>query len=81
MDHLSHIKGIAELLVAIGTGVGLLYGFLRWAGAGITAFKGNTKFVQDMGTNHLPHIYAELTHISYKLGEEPKPAPPIKFVD
>jgi len=77
MTHYFNLTAIGAVLGIIGT----TYGFLRWAFAGTTAFRANSKFVHDMGTNHLPHIYAELTHISYKLGEEPKQPPPIKFVD
>lgn len=77
MSHFFHIEGVAAALAIIGS----VYSFIRWLNDGVGEFKDNRKFVRDMGTNHLPHIYAELTHISYRLGEEPKPQPPIKFVD
>lgn len=76
MGHFFSLDWIGAHLAILGA----LWGVLKWAFHGIEAFKAQKKFVEDMATNHLPHIYESLTHISFKLGEEPKPVPPIKFI-
>ncbi len=76
-NHFFHIEGVAAALAILG----FFWGIVRWLYHGISAFQSQSKFVQDMGTNHLPHIYERLGQIDYHLGIEPKQPPPIKFTD
>lgn len=39
------------------------------------------RFVVDMATNHLPHVYESLRLIGNKLGVELADVPPIRFVE
>lgn len=38
-------------------------------------------FVRDIGTNHLPHIYAALHAIARKQGIDPEELPLVRFVE
>lgn len=41
----------------------------------------NRKFVHDMATNHLPHVYSALQQIAAAGGVELKDPPPIQFIE
>lgn len=41
----------------------------------------NQKFVHDMATNHLPHVYSALQQIAAASGVELKEPPPIQFIE
>jgi hypothetical protein len=55
--------------------------FVRWLYRRIRNEEMNRVFVEDMATNHLPHIYALLAKICDQLGIERAPLPPIRWVD
>jgi len=73
--HFFHVEGLATAVAVLGFG----WGVVRWLYRGVVAFQAATKFVEDMGTNHLPHIYERLGQIDYRLGIEPKQPPSIRF--
>jgi hypothetical protein len=55
--------------------------FLRWLYRRIRNDEMTRAFVEDMATNHLPHIYGVLERISEQKGIEHAPLPPIRWVD
>lgn len=55
--------------------------FLRWLYRRIRADELTRIFVQDMATNHLPHIYDLLGKLCDRQGIERSPLPPIQWVD
>ena len=73
--HFFHAEGVAAAAAIIG----FAWAIVRWLYHGANAFQANARFVQDMGTNHLPHIYDRLGQIDYRLGIEPKQPPSIRF--
>ena len=75
IPHFFHLEGVTLALAILGT----FGGIVRWLYHGINAFQSQSRFVQDMATNHLPHIYERLGQIDYHVGIEPKQPPPIKF--
>jgi len=77
ITHFFHIEGVAAALAILGTFAGIV----RCLYHGISAFQSQSRFVQDMATNHLPHIYERLGPIDFHVGIEPKQPPPIKFSD
>lgn len=72
----SHIQEIAYLLMALsflGTNVAIA---ARW----YANYKIQRKFVADMATNHLPHIYHALAKIGASLGLELDEPPAVQWV-
>lgn len=55
--------------------------FLRWLYKRARTVDVSERFVSDMATNHLPHVYQALRQICDKMGIEFKEPPPIQFVD
>ena len=55
--------------------------FLRWLYRRIRNDEMTRAFVEDMATNHLPHIYGALQRICEQKGIEHTPLPPIRWVD
>jgi hypothetical protein len=55
--------------------------FLRWLYRRIRNDETTRAFVEDMATNHLPHIYGVLQRICEQKGIEHGPLPPIRWVD
>ena len=55
--------------------------FLRWLYRRIRNDEMTRTFVEDMATNHLPHIYALLESLCDEKGIETPPRPPIRWID
>jgi hypothetical protein len=55
--------------------------FLRWMYRRIRNHEIMRAFVQDMATNHLPHIYERLERLCQRHGIERCPLPPIRWID
>ena len=55
--------------------------FLRWIYRRIRNDELTRAFVEDMATNHLPHIYEMLEKLCDKQGIERDPAPTIRWID
>ena len=55
--------------------------FLRWMYRRIRNDELTRAFVEDMATNHLPHIYEMLEKLCDKQGIERDPAPTIRWID
>ena len=55
--------------------------FLRWIYRRIRNDELTRAFVEDMATNHLPHIYEMLEKLCDKQGIERDPAPSIRWID
>lgn len=56
--------------------------FLRWLYRHIRNEEITRSFVEDMATNHLPHIYELLERICEKQGiDRHKPTPPIRWME
>lgn len=63
-----------EFITGTGAFIGQLTVFLRWMRRRILDDAMRRQFVEDMATNHLPHIFAALEQIADALGitiEEP----------
>jgi hypothetical protein len=63
------------------SGIVQLVLFLRWLYRRIRNDDLNRAFVQDMATNHLPHIYDLLVKLCEKQGIETHSQPPIRWVE
>jgi hypothetical protein len=68
-------------LSLIFSGIVQLVLFLRWLYRRIRNEEMNRGFVQDMATNHLPHIYDILVRLCEKQGIEIDSQPPIRWVE
>jgi hypothetical protein len=55
--------------------------FLRWIYRRIRNDELMRAFVEDMATNHLPHMYEMLEKLCDKQGIERDPAPTIRWID
>jgi hypothetical protein len=55
--------------------------FVRWLYRRIRNDELTRAFVEDMATNHLPHIYDRLERLCDEQGIERDPSPPIRWVD
>ena len=55
--------------------------FLRWLYRRVRNDEMTRAFVEDMATNHLPHIYSLLERLCEQRGIERAPLPPIRWVD
>lgn len=55
--------------------------FLRWLYRRIRNDEITRAFVEDMATNHLPHIYPFLEKLCDEKGIETAPSPPIRWID
>jgi hypothetical protein len=55
--------------------------FLRWLYRRIRNDELTRIFVQDMATNHLPHIYDLLEKLCDRQGIERSPLPPVRWID
>jgi len=55
--------------------------FLRWLYRRVRNDEMTRCFVEDMATNHLPHIYSVLGKICDQKGIERDPLPPIRWVN
>jgi len=55
--------------------------FLRWVYRRIRNEELTRAFVEDMATNHLPHIYDRLERICEEQGIERTSSPPIRWID
>lgn len=55
--------------------------FVRWLYRRVRTDEATRAFVEDMATNHLPHIYNLLEKICEQKGIERSPLPPIRWVD
>lgn len=72
----SHIAPIAYLFMAI-TQFAI---FIRLVYKSYRNYEINKAFVNDMATNHLPHIYDMLLILSEAQGLKPKLPPPIRWM-
>jgi len=68
------------LTIAFATAVQLSL-FLRWLYRRIRNDEIMRAFVEDMATNHLPHIYERLEKLCERQGIERSPLPPIRWID
>lgn len=67
---------------AIGVaGFAQLVLFLRWLYRRIRNEEMNRAFVEDMATNHLPHIYDLLVKLADRQGIHHSAPPPIRWID
>jgi hypothetical protein len=55
--------------------------FLRWLYRRIRNDELTREFVEDMATNHLPHIYDLLVKLCDRQGIESDAQPPIRWID
>jgi hypothetical protein len=55
--------------------------FLRWLYRRIRNDELTREFVEDMATNHLPHIYDLLLKLCARQGIENEAPPPIRWID
>jgi hypothetical protein len=55
--------------------------FLRWIYRRFRDDEINRAFVEDMATNHLPHVYELLAKLCDQQGIERDPLPPIRWID
>lgn len=55
--------------------------FLRWLYRRIRNDEMTRVFVEDMATNHLPHVYALLEKLCDEKGIATAPSPPIHWID
>jgi sensor c-di-GMP phosphodiesterase-like protein len=55
--------------------------FLRWLYRHIRNEDVNRAFVEDMATNHLPHIYDLLVKLADRQGIAHEAPPPIRWID
>lgn len=55
--------------------------FVRWLYRRIRNDEMTRAFVEDMATNHLPHIYSVLERLCEQKGIERAALPPIRWVD
>jgi hypothetical protein len=55
--------------------------FLRWLYRRIRNDEMTRAFVEDMATNHLPHVYRLLEQLCDEKGIEVAPSPPIRWID
>lgn len=55
--------------------------FLRWLYRHIRNEDVNRAFVEDMATNHLPHIYDLLVKLADEQGIDHSAPPPIRWID
>jgi len=55
--------------------------FLRWLYRRVRNDEITRAFVQDMATNHLPHIYDRLERLCDQQGIDRAAAPPIRWLD
>jgi len=55
--------------------------FLRWLYRRIRNDEIMRAFVEDIATNHLPHIYDRLEKLCAQQGIERCPLPPIRWID
>ena len=55
--------------------------FLRWLYRRVRNDEIMRAFVQDIATNHLPHIYERLERLCEQQGIERSPLPPIRWID
>jgi len=55
--------------------------FLRWLYRRIRNDEITRAFVEDMATNHLPHIYERLEKLCDEQGIERTALPPIRWID
>jgi hypothetical protein len=69
-----------RIVVALTVGAQFIL-FLRWFYRRIRNDELLRAFVQDMATNHLPHIYHALRAICKAQGIEPGEPPPIRWID
>jgi len=69
-----------HIVVALTTLVQFVL-FLRWLYRRIRNDEITRAFVQDMATNHLPHIYDALHRICRTQGIELPDSPPIRWVE
>lgn len=70
-----------SFLVQLGLFVKLLIVTTRWAYKRTRNNEINRRFVHDMATNHLPHIYDAQKLIAAKMGIELPDPPPIQFME
>jgi hypothetical protein len=68
------------LAIAFSSFVQLLL-FLRWLHRRIRSDEITRAFVEDIATNHLPHIYTLLERICEQQGIDRSPIPSIRWVD
>ena len=68
-------------LTAAFTSLVQLVLFLRWLYRRIRNDEIMRAFVQDMATNHLPHIYERLERLCEQQGIARAPHPPIRWID
>lgn len=55
--------------------------FVRWFYRRVRNEELLRKFVEDIATNHLPHIYQLLETMCEKQGIDRNPLPPIRWID
>ena len=55
--------------------------FLRWIYRRVRNDEITRVFVEDMATNHLPHMYELLGKLCDKQGIDRNPSPPIRWID
>jgi hypothetical protein len=72
--------GLAWLTAAVPVAVQFVI-FLRWLHRRMRNDEITRKFVRDIATNHLPHIYNALQKIASKQGIDLDDTPLVQFVD
>lgn len=74
-QHFFHVEGVAAALAIAAQTIATII----WLMNKRDESRANRRFVRDMGTNHLPHIYQRLGAIDYRMGIEPVQPPSIQF--
>lgn len=70
-----------DRLAAIAVALVQFVLFLRWLYRRIRNDEIQRIFVQDMATNHLPHIYEALRRLCEQQGIDVEASPPIRWID
>lgn len=74
-EHFFHVEGVAAALAIIAMAIAVVEWFL----SARDESRANRRFVKDVGTNHLPHVYDRLGRIDNKLGMSYVQPPPVQF--
>lgn len=75
MHHFFHVEGVAAALAILGSA----WAAISWLLSARDESRANRRFVKDVGTNHLPHVYDRLGRIDHKLGLKYVQPPPVQF--
>lgn len=72
---------VLSVLVQLALAVKFAVAATRWFYKRTRNNEINRRFVHDMATNHLPHVYSALQQIAAAGGVELKDPPPIQFIE